>query len=262
MIVDIWGIKTTRKNGIRTQLYCFLANKKDVLKNKKKGYMVRYTCDCPDCLHPDKIHSTMTSSLFNAKWNNINSQMCRSCRSRKFEHDIKKSFIPYSVIKKSIEDKGYTILTTKNEYDNAIYPSQSKISVICNNGHKYNITWNNWSKGKTCRKCYRDRVINEGVQWSKKFNVYKSVVTSITSQTYRKFYDIINPTNVKRGKNYHLDHKYSIVQGYKDKINPVILGSYVNLELIKAYDNITKRDDCSITKEDLFNEYNKYIGVY
>ena len=53
----------------------------------------------------------------------------------------------------------------------------------------------------------------------------------------------------------HCDHKYSVLQGFKDGILPCIIGNQCNLELIHWKDNIKKLDKCSITKEDLFNLY-------
>ena len=260
MIIDIWGIKTTRTKGVLKRLYCFLADKEHVLKTKKKGYIVRYTCDCVDCFYPNKINTTTTSVLLNDRWNNVNSQMCRSCRTRKSERDIKKTIIPFDVIRKSVESEGYKILTTKSEYDNGLYPSQFRISVICKNGHKYHITWNNWSKGKRCRKCYTENRWNNSASSKKGFFRYEFNVNTITEITYKKYKDVINPSNIKRGRKFHLDHKYSISQGYKDNINSKIIGSYVNLEIISAYDNCSKQEKCSITKEELLNEYKIYIG--
>ncbi len=52
---------------------------------------------------------------------------------------------------------------------------------------------------------------------------------------------------------YHLDHKYSILEGYKNNINPEIIASLNNLVFIPWKDNVMKRTKCSITKEELIN---------
>lgn len=52
---------------------------------------------------------------------------------------------------------------------------------------------------------------------------------------------------------YHLDHKYSIFQGFKDNIPSYIIGGMNNLEMITGPSNCSKRSNCSITKQDLFN---------
>ena len=62
----------------------------------------------------------------------------------------------------------------------------------------------------------------------------------------------------KRGKSgvngaYHLDHKFSIIEGFKNNIKPEIIGSINNLEFIPWEENLLKRAKCSITKEQLIN---------
>jgi hypothetical protein len=59
--------------------------------------------------------------------------------------------------------------------------------------------------------------------------------------------------NDKRSRSgYHLDHKYSITEGFSNNIPPKIIGSLGNLEFIPAIDNGIKGTKCSITKETLY----------
>lgn len=61
----------------------------------------------------------------------------------------------------------------------------------------------------------------------------------------------------------HADHKFSIKEGFINKIEPNIIGSQCNLELIPWRINISKKSKCSITKEELFELYkNELKGVY
>ena len=53
---------------------------------------------------------------------------------------------------------------------------------------------------------------------------------------------------------YHLDHKYSISQGYINQVSPQLIGSLTNLEFIPWEENIKKQANCSITIEELLNE--------
>lgn len=46
---------------------------------------------------------------------------------------------------------------------------------------------------------------------------------------------------------YHLDHKFSMLEGFRQNIPPEVIGSIHNLEMIPAADNIAKSDRCSIT---------------
>jgi len=84
------------------------------------------------------------------------------------------------------------------------------------------------------------------------FYRYKINVNRITNQ--QPINSLLNFN--KRGKSgvngaYHLDHRFSIMEGFKGKINPKIIGNINNLEFIPWIDNIKKRTNCSITKEEL-----------
>lgn len=68
------------------------------------------------------------------------------------------------------------------------------------------------------------------------------------------------PHHEKRGRveipgTYHLDHKYSIFQGFRDNISPKIIGSINNLEFIPSRENVSKREKCSISLEELMDSY-------
>lgn len=84
------------------------------------------------------------------------------------------------------------------------------------------------------------------------FAKYKQLVWSYTRKnnlTILENYD-------KRGRsNYHIDHKFSITQGFLKDIPPNIIGSIHNLEMLHHKDNIKKYSKCSITKEELLNKY-------
>lgn len=55
---------------------------------------------------------------------------------------------------------------------------------------------------------------------------------------------------------YHIDHKFSIREGFKEKIPPEIIGSLRNLEMIPGKANCSKSSKCSITKEELLDGTN------
>ena len=58
----------------------------------------------------------------------------------------------------------------------------------------------------------------------------------------------------KKGE-YHLDHKFSVIEGFRNNIPPEIIGNIVNLEFIPAELNLRKNANCSISKEQLFSLY-------
>lgn len=85
------------------------------------------------------------------------------------------------------------------------------------------------------------------------FFKYKKQVNRITKkQNIRSL-----PNFDKRGlcgvKNaYQLDHKYSILEGFKNGVDVEIIGDIANLEFIPWEDNLKKGSNCSITLKQLF----------
>ena len=58
---------------------------------------------------------------------------------------------------------------------------------------------------------------------------------------------------------YHIDHSYSILAGYKNKISPIIIGSIYNLRMIPWQDNLSKHAKCYISIDELIDKTNYTI---
>ena len=106
--------------------------------------------------------------------------------------------------------------------------------------------------GLTKKSKFYDNV----VPWFERdaYKEYRNTVLRLTF--YQNLKNLLNFD--KRGlggkKNpnaYHLDHKYSICMGFKNKIDPNIISSIHNLEMLPYKTNIAKGTACSITIEDL-----------
>lgn len=81
---------------------------------------------------------------------------------------------------------------------------------------------------------------------------YFTFVRALTEKNYDLFKNRINPKNLKRGwKNNHVDHIYSISQGYKDRVNPFWIAHPCNLQMLKARENKRKNAKCGHTIEEL-----------
>jgi hypothetical protein len=81
---------------------------------------------------------------------------------------------------------------------------------------------------------------------------YFIFVRALTEKNYDLFKNVINPKNLKRGwKNNHVDHKYSISQGFKDRVNPFYIAHPCNLQMLKAKDNKRKNAKCDHSLEEL-----------
>jgi len=252
MIINVWKPNYKTINKIKIIIYYSLEN----INNIKNGWVVIYKCDI---CKSNKLYKTTTTSLLKSKWNNINHQICRSCRSKKSELNVKQNVITYKKFKKALISNGYFVLSNKQEFIKQNYPSQAKLLVKCPNGHMYYAIWNNFiNKNKRCRQCYYNKQYEKSKIIDDKFLLYKKLVRNHSNKIYRKYFNKINEFGLKRSINdFHLDHKYSISKGYLNNIPVYIIGSLSNLEVIPSYDNRKKGKSCSITKEELFNEYFK-----
>lgn len=84
------------------------------------------------------------------------------------------------------------------------------------------------------------------------WKLYQDQVTNHTNKNWNTFQHIINPTNLKRGRVYELDHKFSRTEGFRMGVPPEIIGHHANLELLPKIANRKKRTQCSITLTELY----------
>ena len=84
--------------------------------------------------------------------------------------------------------------------------------------------------------------------------LYNRLVDNYTHKSYVENKLLLDPDN-KRSKEYHLDHKFSKIKGYMENIDPSIIGSVHNLELVSSYINLSKSGKCSITIDELMEAY-------
>ena len=58
-----------------------------------------------------------------------------------------------------------------------------------------------------------------------------------------------------RGRHYHLDHIYSVFDGFFNQIPYNVIAHWTNLRVIPAKDNFEKLSKSHVTKEELFRKY-------
>ena len=141
-------------------------------------------------------------------------------------------------------------------YHNTKYVDAStKISVTCRVHGDWQVIPDAHKSGNICPKCAKIRKVRKSRKGKKTIHPQR-----ILYYIYCKLVDIETKKNQKyvkniesRSYNWHLDHKYSKIQGFKNNILPYIIGSVVNLEIIHKSINCSKRGDCSITKDELFS---------
>ena len=74
----------------------------------------------------------------------------------------------------------------------------------------------------------------------------------MTAKTYKLHKSLINPNNLTNGKyDYHIDHKYSIYEGFKNNVDVNIISSKENLRMLFYIDNLSKGPKSSIGIDEL-----------
>jgi len=86
-----------------------------------------------------------------------------------------------------------------------------------------------------------------------KYQLYSKKVWQQTNKSVKKYKNNILNIDL-RGTTYHLDHKYSIYEGFKNNINEQIIGHWKNFEIIPRIDNIKKGKQCSMSLKKLLKE--------
>lgn len=133
------------------------------------------------------------------------------------------------------------------------FKEQRKQSLINKYGDE---NWNNKEKTRNTR-------IQNGTQIDElqidSYLNYKKVVVNRTTTVYRNNIDEINPLKLERGKKqHHIDHKFSIKQGFINNIPVEIISHPCNLYMIWYMENLEKQDRCDITLEKLIENIKNY----
>lgn len=99
-----------------------------------------------------------------------------------------------------------------------------------------------------------------------RFIRYETIIDHVT-QCIREFYRLqgynlvpLNAETVKSTKDYQLDHRYSIAQGYADRISPLAIAHIRNVEPLTVKENSMKNNSCSITIQELSHITNYSIN--
>jgi len=171
--------------------------------------------------------------------------------------------------KKTIEEiKGYIrkfrYKCLSDNYKNCM----SKLIIKCDKGHIYKSPWSRFQQGHRCPYCTIENKSGENhYNWKnyteedrKNFILYRNEVTQLTNINYKKYFYLVNPNNFRRGRNkYHLDHIYSVIDGFNNNVDPDIITSPINLCMLTEYENISKHGISHITLEQLYDLYNQFI---
>jgi hypothetical protein len=109
-------------------------------------------------------------------------------------------------------------------------------------------------KREATKKQIAEELIREYMSNPESKQLYYAAVQYLTEQTYHIHKEKIDP-NGNRGREWHLDHRYSVFQGFINGVPPEIIAHQHNLILISAKKNLQKGSNCTITLEELQLKY-------
>lgn len=171
----------------------------------------------------------------------------------------KQNIIDINLIDKILNDKKFKLITLdKLDGKNSIF------TIECPNGHimqKIYLNFIRKDKKYICQKCFYDTLLSNLTDEDiKNYNNYKKKVRRLTAKNYKLYKTLINPKGLKISKNdYHIDHMYSIYEGFKNNVDPLIISSKENLEVIPSKINLSKQNKCSISLDELI-QLTKYLS--
>lgn len=191
---------------------------------------------------------------------------CPVCNKKKQDdakHSIQQIHIDKLLARGVIILSDFTTLrstTTKLKFKN----------IVC--GHEFETYPGNVIElGTTCTICGKVERTSTITAWSKansakwketatEWQKYKTEVTSLTEQTYKKHKDKINPSNLPRGKAgvdgaYHLDHVVPKRFCFDNNIPPHVCADASNLQMIGWRENVGSRNHIKGTISPVFFQY-------
>jgi len=275
-ILEIKGIKTNNY----TMWYRFsksIKQKVIYVGNEKVSFLDKITYICPSC----KTKNSTILRTFNDRLGTYNEfdYMCKSCVDK--NHNLEDFTIKQLITKTRnktrpkdiIEREGTLGFVGKDQKSGSEIRDKMNKTKTKNNsfGHKntesYFKRMENWESkteeelNEIYKKCYNTKLkngtlSNNGSKRSNNdfYNMYSAKVWFYTNKNDLesiKDYEKRGRIGLKENP-FHLDHKFSIKEGFKNNIPAHIIGSIYNLEMIPALDNCSKQDKCSILLEDLY----------
>lgn len=122
----------------------------------------------------------------------------------------------------------------------------------------FGIPWNPNQRNNT----YIARTGYSFEDYIKRLPVYKRYRNLVTLHTNRQNLSSLKNFDKRGIRKYHLDHKYSIMEGFKNNVNPELLGDIANLEMLPYQDNLKKKNKCSISLIELIHKSGNQFETY
>lgn len=169
----------------------------------------------------------------------------------------KNSYTAEVFIKKAKEKFSYDF--SKVRYTN----SNTKVEIVCQKHGSFFQRPADLLMGHGCQECaYETRTATKIKNGSiidpnlkPEFASYTCEVWKHTRTSYRKFRDLIKHSERERSRDWHLDHIFSIYDGFRSNVDPKVIGHYSNLQLISRNENITKNTQSWKSLDQLVEDY-------
>jgi hypothetical protein len=159
-------------------------------------------------------------------------------------------------IKNIMELEGYKLLT------NTYFNCYQKLELVCPNNHKLKLRWNDFQQGHRCKKCFFESRLRYNFYDIFEYYKYRKIVDRISNKIYKIYKYIINPLNLPRGRyQYHLDHIYTVLDGFLNGISPEVIANPFNLQMLIEHDNLSKLGTSEITLDELYLGYREYLAL-
>ena len=241
------------QQGIRCP-YCAGVKKKTIEEINRYAKQFEYECLSKEYKnnYTELEFQCNKNHIFEMTWHNFQQgQRCPICFGNK-----KKTIEEIKVYAKRF---GYKCLS--NKYKNA----HTELEFQCDEGHIYEAEWNNFQQGERCPICNHLNQFGENhPNWKnyseeelQKLEGYRADIVKLSNINFRKYHHLIDPKRL-RGDENHLDHIYTVIDGFNNNIPPEVIASPINLQMLTAFDNMSKNGRSDMTKEMLYKLYNQF----
>lgn len=220
---------------------------------------LKYNGNSPTC--SPEVRSKQVDSILN-KYNVSNISKHPSIKEKKKQTCLKNHGVEIPVhseeIKNRMKETTFSKYGTEYASQSNLFKNRMKTNLL----EKYGV--DHVSKlGTTKRKVKNTNVLKgTWLNYSQlsDFQYYKRLVWSETHKHKKSLLNFELRGKLSNSKeSYHIDHKYSILEGFKNGILPTIIGNKKNLCMIPGLLNIQKGSKCSETLESILPEtYNAY----
>lgn len=150
------------------------------------------------------------------------------------------------------EDEIKKINQKKNRWKNLSEDKSKELKLKVSNSLKNTVSKRSLEDKRKVGKNISDGKVKFGYAIPRdqlsEFNLYKS---KVWNETKKHNLNLLENYHLRGKKAYHLDHQYSIWQGFLDNTPPEIVGHFCNLKMLKYKENLSKHVKCTISLIDL-----------